>query len=535
MKILVLDNYDSFTFNLVHILRELGYGDQLDVYRNDQIELADVARYDKILLSPGPGIPSEAGIMPELLKHYGRKKHILGVCLGHQAIAEAFGAELYNMSEVLHGMRMPTTILDTADPFFVGIPERLEVARYHSWAVKNDSMNGQLQTLAKDDEDIIMALKVKDLPVYGVQFHPESVITDNGIKMIQNWLDLPIESTPTQNRPKADNMKDILNHLFEHNTLNQSEAKEVLTNIAKGGMYNNSQVASFLTVYIMRGITVEELAGFREAMLELCIKVDFSDYDPIDLCGTGGDGKDTFNISTLSTFVVAGAGVPVAKHGNYGVSSVSGSSNVIQHFGGEFTNDYDKLRKKMDDCNICFLHAPLFHPAMKNVGPIRRELGVKTFFNMLGPMVNPAFVNKQLVGVFNLELARLYGYLYQKTDKRFAILHALDGYDEISLTGSAKYLANDGEHILSPADLGMQQWLPEDLAGGKTVEDAAKIFEQVLKNEGSLAQQQVVIANAGLAIHTARPEHSLADGLGLARESLESGKAYETFKKFISN
>ncbi len=534
MKILVLDNYDSFTYNLVHILRELGYGEELDVYRNDQIDLAEVERYDKILLSPGPGLPSEAGIMPELLKRYGSKKHILGVCLGHQAIAECFGASLYNLDEVLHGMQTPAQISQPNDPFFAGVPAQLEVARYHSWAVDKTTMNGSLQILAEDDAGVVMALRHKEYPVYGVQFHPESVITDHGIRMVQNWLELPVPPPPASPSPQADNMKAILNHLFEHNTLSHAEAKEVLTHIARGDKYNASQVTAFLTVYIMRGITVDELAGFRDAMLELCIPVDLSDYDPIDLCGTGGDGRDTFNVSTLATFVVAGAGVPVAKHGNYGVSSVSGSSNIIQHFGGAFTADYDHLRRKMDECQLCFLHAPLFHPAMKNVGPIRRELGVKTFFNMLGPMVNPAFVKKQLVGVFSLELARLYGYLYQQSDKQFSILHSLEGYDEISLTGATKVLSNAGERLIQPGDLGMKQWLPEDLQGGKTVQEAAENFLKVLQNQGTEAQQQVVIANAAMAIFTAQPPLTLPEALAKARESLESGRAYETFKKFIA-
>ena len=330
-------------------------------------------------------------------------------------------------------------------------------------------------------------------------------------------------------------MKKILNRLFEHNTLSREEAKEVLTKIAEGGNYNNSQIAAFLTVFLMRNISVEELSGFREAMLELCIKVDLSDYNPIDLCGTGGDGKDTFNVSTLASFITAGAGVNVAKHGNYGVSSVSGSSNVIQHFGGVFTNDYDQLRKQLDRSGICFLHAPLFHPAMKNVGPIRRELGVKTFFNMLGPMVNPSFPNNQLVGVFSLGLARLYGYLYQKTGKSFSILHSLDGYDEISLTGDCKCLTNEGEKLLTPESLGLKKWTQEDLHGGNSVEEAAEIFKNILENKGTVAQNQVVIANAGVAIQTVNRNLSLQDAVATARESLESGKALQSFKNFIAN
>ena len=250
-------------------------------------------------------------------------------------------------------------------------------------------------------------------------------------------------------------MKEVLNQLFEYKSLEKETAKEILKNLALG-KYNQSQVAAFLTVYLMRSITVEELEGFRDAMLELCVRVDIPEYDAIDLCGTGGDGKNTFNISTLSSFIVAGAGQNVAKHGNNSVSSVSGSSNLMTHFGYEFTNDVSKLRQSLDECGLCFLHAPLFHPAMKNVAPIRRDLGVKTFFNMLGPMVNPSFPKKQLVGVFSLELARLYGYLYQKTDKHLVILHSLDGYDEISLTGGFKKISNGNESILNPSDLGFE-------------------------------------------------------------------------------
>ncbi len=248
-------------------------------------------------------------------------------------------------------------------------------------------------------------------------------------------------------------MKEELEYLFEHKTLTKSKAKELLVNIAEGA-YNASQLASFLTIYIMRSITVEELEGFRDALLELCLRIDLSDFDTIDLCGTGGDGKDTFNISTIASFVVAGAGIKVAKHGNYGVSSSCGSSNVIQHLGYKFTNDEEMLKRQIDSAGICFLHAPLFHPAMKNIAPIRKEMGVKTFFNMLGPMVNPSNPKNQLVGVFNLELARLYSYLYQTSDKRYVILHTLDGYDEISLTGDFKLISNDGEFLLSPEDLG---------------------------------------------------------------------------------
>lgn len=326
-------------------------------------------------------------------------------------------------------------------------------------------------------------------------------------------------------------MKQLLNRLINHESISSEEAKQVLVNISEG-LYNQNQIASFLTVYMMRSITLEELRGFRDALLELCIAIDLKDFNAIDLCGTGGDGKDTFNISTLSSFVTAGAGVNVAKHGNYGVSSACGSSNVMEYLGIKFSSDEDFLKRCIDKTGICVLHAPLFHPAMKNVAPIRRELGVKTFFNMLGPMVNPSFPKNQMVGVFNLELQRLYGYLYQQTDKNYSIVHALDGYDEISLTGKTKVISNTTETMFSPEDLGVKQIQQGDIFGGNTVKDAANIFINVIGGKGTEAQNNVVCANAGLAIATSK-QISHQDGFNLAKESLLSGKAKSTLNKLI--
>ena len=326
-------------------------------------------------------------------------------------------------------------------------------------------------------------------------------------------------------------MKELLNRLINHETISKEEANRVLVNISKGE-YNQSQIAAFVTVYMMRSITVEELEGFRDALLELCVAVDLSDYNPIDLCGTGGDGKDTFNISTLSSFITAGAGVKVTKHGNYGVSSTCGSSNVMEHLGIKFSNDKDFLKRCMDEAGICVLHAPLFHPAMKNVAPIRRELGVKTFFNMLGPMVNPAFPKNQMVGVFNLELARMYGYLYQNTDKNFTIIHALDGYDEISLTGNTKTITNTSENLLSPKDFGVQPLLQEQITGGNSVESSATIFLDILNGKGTEAQNNVVCANAGMAIATVEQIEPI-QGFEKAKESLLSGKGLAALNKVL--
>jgi anthranilate phosphoribosyltransferase len=326
-------------------------------------------------------------------------------------------------------------------------------------------------------------------------------------------------------------MKQILNQLFDHKKLDKAQAKEVLLKISSND-YNAAQIAAFVTVYLMRSISVEELDGFREALLEMCVTVDFED-DVIDLCGTGGDGKNTFNISTLSSFVVAGAGYKVAKHGNYGVSSIAGSSNVLERLGYKFTNDIDTLKKQVDISNICFMHAPLFHPALKSVGPIRKDLGVKTFFNMLGPLVNPAKPKFQITGVFNLQLARLYQYIMNHTHTSYAVIHTTDGYDEVSLTADAKVITKKGEQLLSPHHFKSDYFLPIDIHGGSTIEESVHIFNKVISGEGSEAQNAVVVANSALAIQCISQNENFDDCIQEARSALYSGKALTALKSLI--
>lgn len=328
-------------------------------------------------------------------------------------------------------------------------------------------------------------------------------------------------------------MKSILSRLFEHQKLSRGEAKEVLLNISKG-QYNHMQVASFMTVYNVRPISIPELQGFRDALLELCVTFDVDDMETLDIVGTGGDGKNTFNISTTSAVVIAGAGYKVSKHGSYGVSSAVGSSNVLIQLGYEPTNDGDTLRRQLEESNMCFLHAPLFHPAMKEVVPVRKQLGMKTFFNMLGPLVNPLQPRYQVFGTFTLELSRIYQYIMQETGRRFAIVYALDGYDEVSLTNRFSLRTNDGEQMLGPEDLGKAPVKPQALYGGETPEEAASIFLSILRDEATREQKDVVIANAGLGIHTIKPQQSLTDCMAEAQESIESGRALEGFKKLLT-
>ena len=327
-------------------------------------------------------------------------------------------------------------------------------------------------------------------------------------------------------------MKHILTTLFDQQTLTRDEAREAMFRLGQGGV-NASETAAFLTVYRMRPITVPELSGFRDALLDLCRNPELGTHEVLDIVGTGGDGKDTLNISTLACFVAAGAGFKVAKHGNFGVSSVCGSSNILAHFGYDFEASSDTLRRQLDEANICFLHAAAFHPAMRHAGPVRRELGVRTFFNILGPLVNPARPAAQLAGVFSLELLRLYNYLFQQTSTRYAVVHALDGYDELSLTGPAKVVSARGEQVVTAAALGLPSYTALDLAGGQTVAESAALFLQVLDNEGTPAQRDVVTANAALAMQCANPTLVLSEALDLARESLASGAARGAFRKLL--
>lgn len=327
-------------------------------------------------------------------------------------------------------------------------------------------------------------------------------------------------------------MKEILYRLFEHQYLGRDEARRILQNMAEG-KYNDSQIASLITVFLMRSISVEELTGFREALLEMRVPVDLSEYKPIDIVGTGGDGKNTFNISTTSCFVVAGAGYHVVKHGNYGATSVSGASNVMEQHGVKFTNSLDRLKRSMDTCNLAYLHAPLFNPALKAVAPVRKSLGVRSFFNMLGPLVNPVMPAYQLLGVYNLPLLRLYSYTYQASGTRFAIVHSLDGYDEISLTSDFKVSMPDKEKLYTPEMLGFSRVTEKELDGGETVAEAARIFDNVLNNRATDAQKNCVIANSAFAIQVICPDKKIGECLEEARLSLESGKALETFRKFL--
>lgn len=428
--VVIIDNYDSFTYNLAHLVKELGVA--VDVLRNDQFSIEELEQYDKIILSPGPGVPEEAGLLLDVIRTYAGKKPILGVCLGEQAIGQAFGGKLVNLSTVFHGVQ---TIIRLTEPDYIfrGLPEEIAVGRYHSWVVDTEKLPETFAVTAVSPEGQIMALKHRE---YDDPRHTVS----SGIRAYPG-READYEETGWKNNlflnHKLNQMKTILTRLFNHEELTVEESKQILLNISRE-MYPEAQIAALLTVFQMRSITVDELAGFREALMETRIPIDFAPYRPIDIVGTGGDGKNTFNISTCASFVVAGAGYKVAKHGNYGATSVSGASNVIEQHGVRFTNNPDILKRSMEECNIAYLHAQLFNPAMKFVGPVRKALGVRTLFNLLGPLVNPCQPAYQLLGVADLAQMRLYTNVFYRLGIDFAVVNSLDNYDEISLTDESK-------------------------------------------------------------------------------------------------
>ena len=328
-------------------------------------------------------------------------------------------------------------------------------------------------------------------------------------------------------------MKKILNYLFEHKTLDREDARQILLDLGKGA-FNEHELSAFMTVYLMRTITIDELLGFRDALLELSVRMEFPDQQVVDIVGTGGDGKNTFNISTLASFIVAGAGQPVAKHGSYGASSISGASNLMDAIGYVFKNDQESLQQELEEANLCFLHAPVFHPALKAVAPIRKNLRVRTFFNMLGPMVNPCNPSFQLVGVYNLEIARIYNYLLQAEKRKFAIVHSLDGYDEISLTADVKLITASGEKMYTPEQLGGMTVSGEEISGGDSVATAAAIFMNILNGEGTAAQNAVVTANAAMALYLTGKFGDYQSSFEAAKESLESRKALGVLNKLLA-
>ncbi len=319
-------------------------------------------------------------------------------------------------------------------------------------------------------------------------------------------------------------MRGRLDDIVSGKRLCSSEAKALMLDVL-GEAGNGSQLAALLALLRLRGVTADELEGFCQAVLELSTPVDLGGEEVVDVCGTGGDGKGSFNISTTVAFVLAGSGCRVAKHGNYAVSSTCGSSNVLEELGVPLLASRDALLRSLERAGVCFLHAPLFHPALKRAAPVRRELGFRTVFNMLGPLVSPASPTFQMAGVYDREALRLYGHVLRSRGISFVAFVSSDGHDEVTLTAPLSVVSRDGEAELVPGDFGLPQAQPSALAAGANTAESAAIVRRILEGRGTKAQEDVVCAGAGLALRHLRGKLPLQDYVEAARESIASGRA----------
>ena len=538
MQILLIDNYDSFTFNLAQFLGELGA--ELTVVRNDAITIEEIRRLnpDGIVISPGPCTPNEAGISLPLASELGTEYPILGVCLGHQSIGQAFGGTVVRAPELMHGKR--SSIHHKGKSLFKDLPSPFMATRYHSLIVERESLPDCFEITAETEDGIIMGFAHRDYPVIGIQFHPESFITEHGKAMLKNFLDSCKKPTTTkknspagQKAPQAQSneaksmIQTALKKVIDGKHLDRREAFDTM-NVIMEGQATPAQIGAFLVGLRMKGEQAAEIAGFAESMRGKAKRVNYAGQRPaVDIVGTGGDGKHTINISTLAAFVVAGAGVPVAKHGNRSVSSKCGSADVLTAMGVNIELNNEQMASCLNDVGISFLFAPMLHTAMKHaIGP-RREIGVRSVFNILGPITNPAFVKHQLIGVYDRALAPLLAEVLRQLEaEHILIVHSADGMDEISLADKTYVTelkdGNINEYEVDPSTFGLKMD-PSDITGGDAAENAA-IGKRILGGEKG-AGRDIIVANAAACLYVGGEAGSLTDAARIAADSIDSGKA----------
>ncbi|RME78495.1 MAG: bifunctional anthranilate synthase component II/anthranilate phosphoribosyltransferase [Chloroflexi bacterium] len=548
--ILVIDNYDSFTYNLVQYLGELGY--EVMVRRNDAITLDEIAdlRPDEIVISPGPGTPDDAGISVPLIQRFYKEIPILGVCLGHQAIGQAFGGQVVRAKKVMHGKTSP--VEHNGQGIFHNLPSPLTATRYHSLVVE-EPLPDCLEIIARGKDAEVMALRHKEYPVVGVQFHPESVLTEYGHEMLRNFLQIeardmglrPEEAHPAARPEPATTpavimpIKTALGKVIEGQSLTAEEAEEVMSQIMAGEA-TPAQIGAYLTALRMKGETIAEITGSARAMRRAAVQVRPSTPADqlVDVVGTGGDGAGTFNISTTTAFVVAGTGQKVAKHGNRAASSKSGSADVLAALGVNLDLTPEQVARAIDEVGIGFLFAVKHHPAMKHaIGP-RREMGVRTVFNILGPLTNPAGARSMCVGVYDGSLTEpLAKVLGELGCRRAFVCHGHGGLDELTTSGPNRISRlENGEvvtEMLDPAELGFRRASPTELKGG-TAEENAAITRHILSGQERGPRRDVVLLNAAAALIAAGKAEDFETGVALAAESIDSGAALDVLERFVS-
>lgn len=515
--ILMIDNYDSFTYNLVQYFMQLG--EEVKVFRSDEITVAEAEEldFDFLVISPGPGRPKNSGCSIDMIKAFAGRKPILGVCLGHQAIGEAFGGNIIRAKRIMHGKS--DMISHDGKSVFAGLPNPLRAIRYHSLAIEKDSLPDDLEISAGSDDGEIMAVRHKTMRIIGVQFHPESIGSEVGMKLLANFLSGVVEIPP---------VRVMLNKVLSGKDLSEYECKHFMQQVTEGNI-SPAQIGSFLTSLSIKGATAGELTGFARVLYEKATPVPVKPGMRLtDTCGTGGDGSGTFNISTTAAFVACGAGVNIAKHGNRSITSKSGSADVLETLGVRIDMGPDEAGQALDDTGMCFLFAPRYHPAFKNIMAPRRELGFRTIFNMMGPMLNPAKVQSQVMGVFSAEFTELIAEVLGNLGVKHAlVVHGSDGLDEFTLTGPTKVTEmRDGwmrNWTFDPAEHGFDYCTAADLKGGTAEENAIYLLRILAGEKGP--RRNIVVINAAAAIYAAGLADDFAGAIDRAKESIDSGAA----------
>lgn len=523
--VLMIDNYDSFTYNLVQYFMQLG--EEVKVFRNDELtcEQAGKLDFDFLVISPGPGRPNDSGCSLDMIKTFAGRKPILGVCLGHQSIGEVFGGKVIQAQSIMHGKS--DMITHDGKSIFSGLPNPLRVIRYHSLALEKESLPDQFEVSATSGDGEIMAIRHKSMRIEGVQFHPESIGSEEGMKMLSNFLKDVKEVPPT---------KDLLKKSVSGESLTEEEAGHIMEQITEGSI-TPAQIGSFLTSLSIKGATVQELTGFARVLYEKAKQVPVPDgFVLTDTCGTGGDNSGTFNISTVAAFIACGAGVKVAKHGNRSITSQSGSADVLEVLGIKIDMNPEQAAAALKEIGMCFLFAPNYHPAFKNIMGPRRELGFRTVFNMMGPMLNPAKVKSQVMGVFSPELTEMIARVLGNLGVNHAlVVHGSDGLDEITLTGQTKITELKNNWVrtwqFDPQEFGFDYCKPRDLKGGDAAENAETMLRILTGEKGP--RRDIVIINTAAAIFAADITPDFKDAITKAEESIDSGAAKECLEKLV--
>jgi anthranilate synthase/phosphoribosyltransferase len=561
--ILVVDNYDSFTYNLVQLLSALGA--EVEVRRNDTITAEEALALEPagIVVSPGPGTPEDAGISRDVIRAAADAGvPLLGVCLGHQCIAEVFGGTICRAPRPVHGKT--DEITHDGRFLFAGIPSPFTATRYHSLCVDAESVPAALEVQATTPDGVVMGLHHRELPIFGVQFHPESVLTPEGAKLLANFLDVTgevplsrgVSGTPaivsaaggtaraSAGTAEITSVGGAIARVATGASLTEDEARLVMDQVMDGEA-TPSQISALITGMRMKGETVDEIVGFARSMRAHATPVRPTVAGYIDTCGTGGDGLHTFNISTTTAFVVAGAGVPVAKHGNRAVSSAAGSADVLEALGIDISLSAAGVARCIDEAGVGFLFAQALHASMRHAGPTRREIGIRTVFNILGPLTNPAGAKRQLLGVYDPALAPVMAEVAGRLGaERVLVVHGHPGMDEVSASGPSTIAefdaaAGDGTaagklrvYEVTPESVGLARGTLADIAGGDAAENAA-IVRHVLEGEVG-PRRDVVLMNAAAALLAAGKAPDLAEGVTLARDAIDSGRATAALEALVA-